>query len=324
MSYPAPARFWSRGRNPVRCRWKTSASTFIPARRSGLSANPVPARPPPAAPCLADQDDSGRQLSRQGHHTVPMARALRKLRRNMQLVFQDPYSSLNPPHEGDRHRRRAAVRARPRQATRTPRQVASPMDWSACPPTRMTVSRTLFPAASASASASPGRLRCSPSSSSPTSLSALDVSVRAQVVNLFRTCRRSLGLTYLFIAHDLSVVRHISHRVAILYAGRMVEIAGATSSTTTAPSLHRGAALGRAGARPASRARAHAQRPSEAPDVVDPTPGCRYQARCPLVRDRCRNETPTLTPRDDGHLSPASSAEWYESSVTRFLARLRK
>jgi peptide/nickel transport system ATP-binding protein len=124
------------------------------------------------------------------------------------------------------------------------------------------------------------------------------------VVNLFQDLQRQLGLTYLFIAHDLAIVRHISHRIGIMYAGRIVEIGG-RDAIYDAPRHPYTQALLSAVLEPdpkLTRARPRQTAATEAPIVIDPKPGCSYQARCPLARDRCRRETPMLTPRAADHL----------------------
>jgi peptide/nickel transport system ATP-binding protein len=135
-------------------------------------------------------------------------------------------------------------------------------------------------------------------------VSALDVSVRAQVVNLLQDLQQRLGLAYLFIAHDLAIVRHISHRIAIMYAGRIVEI-GRRDAIYDAPRHPYTETLLSAVLEPdpkVARARSGQAAAAEPPNVINPGPGCRYAARCPLARDRCRRETPALTPRAGGHL----------------------
>ena len=155
------------------------------------------------------------------------ADAMRQHRRDLQIIFQDPYASLNPrltageivaeplrnfgvvPRGERRERGAVAVLARRPAARR-----------------RRTSTPTSSPAASASASASRGRWRCNPKlivCDEP--VSALDVSVQAQVVNLLMDLQAEFGIAYLFVAHDLAVVRHISHRVAVMYLGHIVEIA---------------------------------------------------------------------------------------------------
>ena len=161
--------------------------------------------------------------------------------------------------------------------------------------------RTNFPAANANASQSPARLRSSPDfivGDEP--ISALDVNIQAQIINLMIGLQERLGLTYLFIAHDLAVVRHISDRIVVLYLGRVVETAPArglfarplhpyTNSLISAvpvpdPHLER------------SRRRIALQ--GEVPSAVDPPSGCHFRTRCPAAATRCAEETPRLTEAD--------------------------
>jgi peptide/nickel transport system ATP-binding protein len=133
----------------------------------------------------------------------------------------------------------------------------------------------------------------------------LDVSVRAQVVNLLQDLQRDLGLTYLFIAHDLSVVRHISHRIAIMYAGRLVELAPADRIYDDPKHPYTEALLSSVPIPdPAvQRQRQRIVLSGEIPNPISPPPGCRFQTRCPLVEERCRHEVPPLEEKAPGHLA---------------------
>ncbi len=134
-------------------------------------------------------------------------------------------------------------------------------------------------------------------------VSALDVSVRAQVVNLLQDLQHELGLTYLFIAHDLSVVRHICHRIAILYCGKLVEIAATDDIYERTRHPYTEALLSSVPIPdpPVQRQRRRIVLAGEIPNPMDPPSGCRFQTRCPLVEPRCRVESPPLEEKAPGH-----------------------
>ena len=136
-------------------------------------------------------------------------------------------------------------------------------------------------------------------------MSALDVSVRAQVVNLLQDLQRDPGLTYLFIAHDLSVVQHISSRIAIMYAGCLVEI-GPADTIYDDPKHPYTEALLSAVPVPdpvQERQRQRIVYQGEVPNPMMPPDGCRFQGRCPLVTDICRRQTPPLEEKSTGHFA---------------------
>ncbi len=132
-------------------------------------------------------------------------------------------------------------------------------------------------------------------------VSALDVSVQAQILNLMLDLQAQLGLTYLFVAHDLSVVKHVSDRVAVMYVGQIVELAE-TEALFTSPRHPYTEALLSAVPKPDPRLRA--QRivlEGEVADAAHPPPGCYFHPRCGYAVERCRVETPRLAPVEPGH-----------------------
>ena len=151
--------------------------------------------------------------------------SMRPLRREMQMIFQDPYSSLNPRKTRRPDHRRAVRDPQDREGRRNARS-ASCSSASGSARSTTTATRTSSRAASASGSASPARSRSDPKlivCDEP--VSALDVSVQAQILNLLKSLQEELGLTYVFISHDLAVIRQISDRIAVMYLGRVVESA---------------------------------------------------------------------------------------------------
>jgi len=133
-------------------------------------------------------------------------------------------------------------------------------------------------------------------------VAALDVSVQAQVLNLFVRLREELGLTYLFISHDLSVVRHLSDRVVVMYLGRVVETAPARTLFAAPRHPYTQALLAEL-PRMDLRRRDYVPIRGEIPSPLAPPPGCHFHPRCPHAFERCRHEAPALRALDDGHLS---------------------
>ena len=133
-------------------------------------------------------------------------------------------------------------------------------------------------------------------------ISALDVSIQAQVMNLMRELQREMGLTYLFIAHDLSAVRHISDRIAVMYLGKLVEV-GPARKITDDPQHPYSEALISAVPIPdpeVERTRERIVLQGDVPSPMSPPTGCSFHPRCPYVMDRCKTDEPVLQPRDDG------------------------
>ncbi|MFO1282185.1 MAG: oligopeptide/dipeptide ABC transporter ATP-binding protein [Burkholderiales bacterium] len=225
--------------------------------------------------------------------------ARRRVRRSMQMIFQDPYASLNPRWRvseivaeplaaQDAPPPPAAIAARVAellaQVGLAPADGAKyPHQFSGGQRQRISIARAL--------ATEPAFLVCD----EPTS--ALDVSVQAQVLNLMRDLQRRLRLTYLFISHNLAVVHHIADRVGVMYLGRVVELAataqlfGAPRHPYTRMLLDAVPDLSMTGAARTAVA-------GEVPNPLDPPTGCSFHPRCPLANDRCRREAPML--RSDG------------------------
>jgi len=233
--------------------------------------------------------------------TLPKSR-LRPLRRQMQMIFQDPFSSLNPRRTlldivaeplvangvGSRHERVDRVAELLRLVGLRPEYMRRyPHAFSGGQRQRVGIARAL---------ALNPRLVVADEP-----VSALDVSVQAQILNLMLDLQSQLGLTYLFVAHDLSVVKHVSDRVAVMYVGRIVESAP-TERLFTAPRHPYTEALLSAVPKPDPRLRA--QRivlEGEVADAANPPSGCYFHPRCPYAVDVCRTETPALEEIAPGH-----------------------
>jgi oligopeptide/dipeptide ABC transporter ATP-binding protein len=134
-------------------------------------------------------------------------------------------------------------------------------------------------------------------------VSSLDVSIQAQIVNLLLDLQERLGLSYLFIAHDLAVVRSISARVAVMYAGRIVEIAPKRELYTLPRHPYTQALLAAVPRMRPNKARAAAVVAGELPSQIDTVPGCTFHPRCPFAFERCRTEKPKLREIAAGHLA---------------------
>ena len=228
-------------------------------------------------------------------------RQMRDMRRRMQIVFQDPYSSLNPRMRvgtliGEGLRIHGIARGR--QVAERVGELLSmvglpesaqgryPHEFSGGQRQRIGIARALAVGPEFIVADEP--------------VSALDVSVQAQIVNLLQDIQRDLGLTYLFIAHDLSVVRHIADRVAVMYLGRVVELATRDQLYRSPSHPYTRALLS---AVPVADPAARRQRVVLTGDVPSPVlvpPGCPFHPRCPEAIDACRRERPELIDPGDG------------------------
>jgi oligopeptide/dipeptide ABC transporter ATP-binding protein len=231
-------------------------------------------------------------------------RGLRRLRRRAQIIFQDPFASLNPRMTaGEAIREVLAVHdlARGDAADRRVRELLDrvglsaahanryPHEFSGGQRQRIGIARAL--------SVEPDFIVCDEP------VSALDVSVRAQVMNLLRRIQDDLGLAYLFIAHDLSVVEHMSDRVAVMYLGRLVELAETRTLTTRPRHPYTRALLSAAPVPEPGTKRERIVLQGEVPSPIDPPPGCPFEPRCPHpAKDaECTHVVPRLVEKAAGH-----------------------
>ena len=227
---------------------------------------------------------------------------MRRLRRHMQIIFQDPYASLNPRMtiaqtlgeplvlHGMAEGKAAQARVRelldvvgllPEHARRYPHQ------FSGGQRQRIGIARAL--------AASPELIVCDEP------VSALDVSIQAQVVNLLQDLQQRFGLSYLFIAHDLSVVKHIANRVAVMYLGQLVEIADKQSLFARPRHPYTQALLSAIPKPDPSRRAKRIILAGDVPSAMTPPAGCRFHTRCLHAQDRCRREAPQLRTAGAGH-----------------------
>jgi oligopeptide/dipeptide ABC transporter ATP-binding protein len=235
---------------------------------------------------------------------------LRRYNRRVQMVFQDPYGSLNPRMSVRQILGEALAVHRMRPKAEIPRRIAELLDLVRLPADAADRRPHEFSGGQRQRIGIARALAVEPECLIADELvSALDVSVQAQVVNLLLELQQRLGLTILFVAHDLRLVRHISHRVAVMYLGSIVEL-GATERLFAAPKHPYTQALLAAapGMDPRRRGRVAAAR-GELPSPLALPSGCRFHPRCPHVFDRCRIEPPHLAEHPGGDLAACHLAD---------------
>jgi oligopeptide/dipeptide ABC transporter ATP-binding protein len=246
---------------------------------------------------------AGGEIIVDGVDIAPLDRhALTSMRRKVQMIFQDPYGSLNPRSSVGRSVAQPLVLAG-WKADAAAERVETLLRWVGLPSEakqrfphefsggqrqRIGIARAL--------ALNPKLIICDEP------VSALDVSVRAQVINLLDDLKAEFGVSYLFISHDLSVVEHIADRVAVMYLGTIVEAGGRDQIWRDPRHPYTQALLAAAPiANPkAARARQRTVLQGELPSPIDPPAGCPFHSRCPIAQERCRIERPKLRPIGGG------------------------
>jgi peptide/nickel transport system ATP-binding protein len=255
---------------------------------------------------------------------VAKGKRLKELRREMQMIFQDPYSSLNPRKtvgsiisepfsihgivKGESERKRAVQDLMDRVGLNPEHYNRYPHEFSGGQRQRIGVARALALKPKLIVADEP--------------VSALDVSIQAQILNLLRELQRDLGLTLIFIAHDLSVVRHMCKRVAVMYLGKVVELAN-SEQLYAHPRMPYTGALMSAVPVPQPRLAASKKRQILAGDVPSPSnppPACRFHTRCWKAQEICRQVEPPLEEKEGGNVAachfPLSDSEVLERVPT--------
>ena len=235
---------------------------------------------------------------------------MRVLRREMQIIFQDPFSSLNPRKNvahivgeplyvhgmrGRRGREARVLELLEVVGLRREHMRRYPHQFSGGQRQRIGVARAL--------ALNPKLIICDEA------VSALDVSIRGQVINLLQDLQEQFGLAYLFISHDLSVVEHISDRVAVMYLGKLVELADSETLYRVPLHPYTQALLSAAPVPDPKRKRGRIVLAGDVPSPIHPPSGCRFHTRCVFVKDICREEEPLFREVREDHFAACHFAE---------------
>ncbi|HEX3952627.1 MAG TPA: dipeptide ABC transporter ATP-binding protein [Stellaceae bacterium] len=238
-----------------------------------------------------------------GHDVTRLGKSdMRPYRRQMQMIFQDPFSSLNPRmsagdivgepllvHDIAHGKKKQEMTAAlfDQVGLRRSQMNAFPHEFSGGQRQRISIARALALNPKLIVADEP--------------VSALDVSIQAQVINLMMDLQREKRLSYLFIAHDLAVVEHISHRIAVMYLGKIVEYADKRTLFTAPRHPYTEALLSAVPVPNPKLKRAKRLLQGDVPSPINPPPGCAFHTRCPYVIDRCKTDAPKLVELAPGH-----------------------